>query len=139
MTTTTTQHHDAINYCEDCELEYAGHRCAPCPVCPLSEKLSAAESNLRQCEPWKIVARDTTDDVQQTINSLEAHGWSLHDLRAGQSSELIALMERRDYSPERHVEAADRVVDLLAESLAKRREIEVATDEFRETRRSGER
>ena len=133
----TTTKPDAVNYCEECKLEYAGHRCDPCPLCPLNRKLAEAESELHKHEPWRVVARETAHEVQQTINSLEAHGWSYHDLKAGHGSELIVLMERRDYSPERHAEAADRVTEALAECLAKRREVEVVTGEYQEARLFG--
>ena len=120
-------------------MEYAGHRCDPCPLCPLNEKLAEAESELHKHEPWRVIARDTAHEVQQTINSLEAHGWTFHDLKVGRGDDLIVLMERRDYSPERHAEArrpGNRGAGRVSER--KRREVEVVTGEYQEATFFGE-
>lgn len=40
---------DAINYCEDCELEYAARQCATCPLCSL--RIAWSETDTARATP----------------------------------------------------------------------------------------
>ena len=142
----TTRPPEKIEYCPECELEYAARQCAPCPLCPLGQQLDEAGTEVRRCEPWKVVTADTPCSIQRAVNDLEAAGWSLHDFRVGHTQlrdeanpEYVALMERREYSPELHAQAYQRKEELFAQYLEKRRGIEVASEEFKEARCRGER
>ena len=141
----TTQLPEKIEYCTKCELEYAARQCTPCPLCSLRIQWTEAEADFHRVEPWKVVSATTTSEIQKTINSLEANGWSLHEFHVAPStdlsiwnSELIAVMVRRDYSPEKHAAAAQRETEVFAVYLEKKVEIEAATDEYRESRFRGE-
>ena len=83
----TTQQPEKIEYCPECELEYAARQCAPCPLCPLREQHDEAMNDARRSEPWKVVSGLTTWEIQRAINHLEASGWSLHDFQVGHSSD----------------------------------------------------
>ena len=141
----TTQLPEKIEYCNECDLEYAARQCAPCPLCPLRKQWEETRSDVRRSEPWKIVCAEETFEIQKAINNLEANGWSLHDFAVGHSrdrdignTEFVAVMERRNYTPEKHAAAAQRETEALAGYLEKRAEIEAHTDEYRESRFRGE-
>ncbi|MCY4416798.1 MAG: hypothetical protein OXE87_10885 [Chloroflexi bacterium] len=138
---TTTQNHDVINYCEHCELVYVAHWCAPCPLCPMREKLNAANREVFDSEPWQIASGGTAAEIQETMNEMAAAGWELHKNSFGyvryedvEESEFVALMIRRNYDQERHEAAEAGRQDLLLQYHAIRQQIRQKTQEFRAAR-----
>ena len=105
----TTNNHDAINYCAECELEYAGHRCDPCPLCPLRIAWNEADIALRHAEPWRVIKADGHHEMQEILNELTASGWkqdSFHvshqEDRNGVRPMYVTVMRRAVYDPESH-------------------------------------
>ncbi len=70
----TTTKPDAINWCPECEIEYAAHRCAPCPLCPLRNEWDAADTALRLAEPWRIITGSVAQEIQEILNELTVAG-----------------------------------------------------------------
>ena len=140
MTTTTLQP-EKIEWCPECEIEYAAPQCAPCPLCPLKEALAAASDEVRDGEPWRLLRCVTAVDFQFHVNALEAAGWSLAEFTTGPAHDseegafvYVAFMERRGYSPERHAELFERRERLVDEYRTKRQGIAAEAEEFKRAR-----
>ena len=106
---TTTQNHDAINYCHECDAEYAGHRCARCPLCPLRIAVAEADNALRVVEPWRVIKADGNHEIQEILNEMSVSGWtqdSFHvshqEDRDGVRPVYVAVMRRKVYDGESH-------------------------------------
>ena len=105
----TTTKPDPINYCPECELEYAGHRCDPCPLCPLRIAWNEADIALRHAEPWRVIKADGVHEMQEILNELTASGWTQDSFHVSQQDErdglrpvYVAVMRRTAYDPESH-------------------------------------
>lgn len=129
-----------ISYCEVCELEYAALAGTSCPLCPFRIRHEDAVREVRNSEPCRIVERVASADIQASINMLAASGWALTDFRIAHVQNYghglpiyVAVLRRPDYDPERHRAAVDAEIDAFAREVAKRREIEVETEEFMDT------
>ena len=142
----TTLNHDAINYCGDCEIEYAGHRCALCPLCPLRIAWSEADTALRLAEPWRVIQADGPREFQEILNELSGSGWkrdSVHvshrEDRDGLHPVYVAVFQRTEYDPESH--ALSRLAHQKAFDayFAKRDELAAEVKLFQASRIQGER
>ena len=132
----------SVKRCEGCEAEYVGDQFASCPLCPLRDNLEVAKVVVWQAEPFRIVEDMVRLEMQENINKLAASGWTLSDFFVGHYQNddhgmpvFVALLRREDYDPERHRAAMDAQLKAFAEELAKRREVEVETEEFRAAHR----
>lgn len=129
--------HHVINYCPECRLEYAGEQGTSCPLCPYRDRHEDAARKSRNSEPCRIVERAAPSDLQASINGLAASGWTLADFRIAHVRNddrdapiYVAVLQRADYDPERHRSAVDAELHAFAHEVAKRREIEVVTEDF---------
>ena len=137
----TTTKPDAINWCPECEIEYAAHRCAPCPLCPLRNEWDAADTALRLAEPWRIITGSVAQEIQEILNELTVAGWtrdsfhvSQQDEREGLRPVYVAVMRRTAYEPESHALrrlAQQKTVDSY---FAKQDEIVTEVTAFRAAR-----
>ena len=76
----TTPIHDAINYCEDCGLQHAAHRCAGCPLCPLRIELQKAWNELHDAEPYRVIENSNFWQFQDNLNEITAAGWDVRNI-----------------------------------------------------------
>lgn len=105
----TTTKPDSINYCHDCDVEFAAHRCAPCPLCQLRIAVAEADTALRQTEPWRVIKADGNREMQEILNEMSASGWiqdSFHvshqEDRDGVQPVYVAVLRRKVYDGESH-------------------------------------
>ena len=101
---------DSINYCHECDAEYAGHRCAPCPLCPLRTAVAQADTALRLVEPFRVIKANGNLEMQEILNELCFSGWiqdSFHVSRQEDRNGVlrllyVAVMRRKIYDGESH-------------------------------------
>ena len=137
----TTTKPDVINYCPECEVEYPGHRCDRCPLCPLRAAWSETANALRSVEPWRIITGTGHLQVQELINEMSASGWTRDSFHVSQEQEqggvrpvYVALMRRMPYDQESHAlrrMAHQKAVD---EYFAKQDDMEAGVKVFRAER-----
>ncbi len=76
------QNHDAINYCENCDVEYIAPASAPCPLCPLQEAFNVAYVRVSLTEPFNLLTATEDWEIEQLINSaVAADDWFLTKFR----------------------------------------------------------
>ena len=116
-----------LAYCEDCEIEYRAPHCAPCPLCADRERLDKATQEAYELRRWRVVSSRDDFEMERNVNMLEAQGWNLEQIRIAPDGAngivMVAVLERGDYSPERHAEAVRRQAGLHAAYLARREEV----------------
>ena len=137
----TTQNRDAINYCDECEIEYLGHQCAPCPLCPTSAEVDAARLEVRHSEPYLLLTHNEPHGIETLLNDACADDWDLRDVKIGHEEDrdngaplFVALLRREHYDHTRHKIAVEARQQALTTHREKRAEIERETAAFRATR-----
>ena len=122
-----------IEWCEYCEVEYVGHQCAPCPLCPLRVEHSRTIDEVCLHEPYRIVSDGNEYTAQRNINNMVAEGWALVHFKVGYSedqnertgdSHYIALFGRKNYNPLLHREAVEAEKQAAQLHRGKRREVD---------------
>ena len=129
---------DAINYCNECELEYAAHRFATCPLCPLRIAWSETDTAVRHAEPWRVFKTEGEGEIQEILNLLTVSGWlsdSFHvthvEDRDGLRTVYVAVLRRAAYDPEDYSlrrSAREKALDVY---LAKRDQLEAEVQSYR--------
>jgi hypothetical protein len=104
------QNHDAINYCENCDVEYVAPASVPCPLCPLQEAFNAACVRISLTEPFNLLTATEDWEIEQLINgAVAADDWFLTKFRLACAVRegtwqtiYAALLQREGYDQERH-------------------------------------
>ena len=137
----TTQNHYAINWCPDCEIEYSGHRCAPCPLCPLRAAWNEADVELRHVEPWRVIQAGGVHEMQEILNELSASGWKQDSFHVSHKEDsngvrpvYVAVLQRTSYDPESHVLRRLAQQKATKAYFAKQEEIATEVETFRAAR-----
>ncbi len=110
----TTHIHDAINWCEDCEIQYVAHQPDRCPLCPLREASNAAQIAVYRAEPFNLLTADEAWRMEHLLNAAVADVWTLEDFKVvrtvqdGEEATLFAALLKRDgYDRDRHKTAVE--------------------------------
>ena len=110
----TIQNHDSINWCEDCEIEYAAHQSDPCPLCPLREAWNTSRIEVYRAEPYNLLTAEEDWRIEHLMNEAVADVWCLDEFRVirtvqdGEEATLFAALLKRDgYDREHHKEVVE--------------------------------
>ena len=121
-----------LEWCPECEIEYAAHQCASCPLCPMWAKWKPAIDNVRRTEPYRIITETKEYLAQREMNEMTAAGWDLVKFTiahawgpdTGEGGPVfVALFHRRDYDPDAHWRAVD--AEKGAESAVRGKRIQI--------------
>ena len=107
------QNHDAINYCENCDVEYIAPASAPCPLCPALPAAGSIQRRLRPSQPHRAVQSahghgrlgDRATDQRRcrrrrlVPNKIPAR---VCGPRRNMANHYAALLQREGYDRERH-------------------------------------
>lgn len=123
---------DAINHCAECDVEYAAHRCAPCPLCQLCIACDEANQALWQAEPWRVIKAEGHREMQEYLNEYSASGWILDSFhvshqeatRYGSGPVYVAVLRRSAHDRESHALRRAAHKQVFEDYLAKRQALE---------------
>lgn len=137
----TTTHTDVINYCEPCDLEFTTLQRDSCRLCRLRIAMAAAEEELKQAEPLRIITTDGHLQMQEILNDMSAVGWRCDSFHVVQreggeslSPTYIALLRRVSYDAESHFLRRAAHVQAAQAYYNMRDEIEAEVTSYREAR-----
>ena len=130
-----------IHLCDDCNVEYVGGHCAPCPLCPQREKLQAARLEVHRYEPYLLLSHNDTGGIEALLNDACSDDWDLRDLKVAHEEDrdnggplFVAVLRREQYDHARHQAAVESRRQALIAHREQRAAIEGETRAFRDGR-----
>ena len=131
---TTQNRPEFIHFCDDCDIEYVGEHCAPCPLCPLSAQFRAARLEARRSEPYLLLTHNEPEGIETLLNDTCADDWDLMDIKVGHEEDrdngrplFVAVLRREHYDHARRQAAVEARQKASVAHQEKRAEMESET------------